>query len=123
MEPVERSRRIGEGLTDRGQEGRWHVADDFGDLARLAIVLGQEVFEPADSFLALARRGEHHGPGPAIQIDEDGDVVVPPLRSRLVKRHGLQIGKDRKSTRLNSSHYCASRMPSSACKNTEKTSV
>src|SRR3546814_1395726 len=24
---------------------------------------------------------------------------------------------DRKSTRLNSSHYCASRMPSSACKN------
>src|SRR3546814_10069875 len=25
---------------------------------------------------------------------------------------------DRKSTRLNSSHYCASRMPSSACKNT-----
>src|SRR3546814_6065725 len=24
--------------------------------------------------------------------------------------------KDRKSTRLNSSHYCASRMPSSACK-------
>src|SRR3546814_6091091 len=88
-------------------------SDLFGDLARLAIVLGQEVFEPADSFLALARRGEHHGPGPAIQIDEDGDVVVPPLRSRLVKRHGLQIGKvepfqrgsqDRKSTRLNSSH-------------------
>src|SRR3546814_8646004 len=25
--------------------------------------------------------------------------------------------KDRKSTRLNSSHLCASRMPSSACKN------
>src|SRR3546814_1740079 len=25
---------------------------------------------------------------------------------------------DRKSTRLNSSHYCASRMPSSACTNT-----
>src|SRR3546814_1163492 len=26
-------------------------------------------------------------------------------------------GLDRKSTRLNSSHYCASRIPSSACKN------
>src|SRR3546814_115107 len=29
---------------------------------------------------------------------------------------GLGGGGDRKSTRLNSSHYCASRMPSSACK-------
>src|SRR3546814_10622668 len=28
--------------------------------------------------------------------------------------------KDRKSTRLNSSHQCASRMPSSACKNNKK---
>src|SRR3546814_2497421 len=26
------------------------------------------------------------------------------------------VAQDRKSTRLNSSHYCASRMPSSACK-------
>src|SRR3546814_10315243 len=32
-------------------------------------------------------------------------------RSRV--RKGL--GEDRKSTRLNSSHYCASRMPTSAC--------
>src|SRR3546814_3123963 len=29
-----------------------------------------------------------------------------------------QLVLDRKSTRLNSSHYCASRMPSSACKKT-----
>src|SRR3546814_10456343 len=32
---------------------------------------------------------------------------------------GQEIGRcvaDRKSTRLNSSHYCATRMPSSACK-------
>src|SRR3546814_8384298 len=28
-----------------------------------------------------------------------------------------KITEDRKSTRLNSSHYCASRMPHSACKN------
>src|SRR3546814_3815662 len=28
---------------------------------------------------------------------------------------------DRKSTRLNSSHYCASRMPASACKKTHNT--
>src|SRR3546814_1062934 len=29
----------------------------------------------------------------------------------------VTVGGDRKSTRLNSSHYCAPRMPSSACKN------
>src|SRR3546814_5510417 len=34
------------------------------------------------------------------------------LHGRLV----AQRPRDRKSTRLNSSHYCASRMPSSACK-------
>src|SRR3546814_9274633 len=35
----------------------------------------------------------------------------------LVKYEGkLDDGTDRKSTRLNSSHYCASRMPSSAWK-------
>src|SRR3546814_9952339 len=34
-----------------------------------------------------------------------------------VSYHALNRGsRDRKSTRLNSSHYCASRMPSSACK-------
>src|SRR3546814_14376020 len=37
-------------------------------------------------------------------LDED-DVAELPLR---------EVGEDRKSTRLNSSHYCASRMPSSA---------
>src|SRR3546814_8003440 len=29
---------------------------------------------------------------------------------------GVEVAGDRKSTRLNSSHYCAARMPSSACK-------
>src|SRR3546814_4772112 len=30
------------------------------------------------------------------------------------QHHGVSLGADRKSTRLNSSHYCATRMPSSA---------
>src|SRR3546814_3061244 len=35
----------------------------------------------------------------------------------------LGVGEaDRQSTRLNSSHYCASRMPSSACKKKRKSS-
>src|SRR3546814_8517155 len=58
------------------------------------------------------------------QWDWDPKVVFKDMR--LVSRHGY-IGiwhghmerpqtraRDRKSTRLNSSHYCASRMPSSA---------
>src|SRR3546814_8324102 len=31
-------------------------------------------------------------------------------------REWREVRADRKSTRLNSSHYCATRMPSSACK-------
>src|SRR3546814_8658613 len=42
-----------------------------------------------------------------------------PVREDLI-HHSIQgmfyIRKDRKSTRLNSSHSCASRLPSSACK-------
>src|SRR3546814_7346906 len=35
---------------------------------------------------------------------------------KLASDLGVQLFEDRKSTRLNSSHSCASRMPSSACK-------
>src|SRR3546814_967594 len=44
-----------------------------------------------------------------------------PLR-RQVKEHDSLKAKDRKSTRLNSSHTCASRMPYYACKKTHITS-
>src|SRR3546814_14179929 len=37
-------------------------------------------------------------------------------RLGILNVHILDAGQDRKSTRLNSSHYCAPRMPSSACK-------
>src|SRR3546814_5348637 len=44
-----------------------------------------------------------------------------PLRCRdCVHRGYLLQRRDRKSTRLNSSHSCASRMPSSACKKKNK---
>src|SRR3546814_6356433 len=50
------------------------------------------------------RAAEHHRP-PA-----EAAVLL-----RLVDRaRGLGHARDRKSTRLNSSHYCATRMPSSA---------
>src|SRR3546814_3334592 len=39
------------------------------------------------------------------------------IRAQIAERGG---SVDRKSTRLNSSHYCAPRMPSSACKKKKK---
>src|SRR3546814_2166444 len=46
---------------------------------------------------------------------ENPAVPVEQIRARVVKRdrfEALRIEQDRKSTRLNSSHQCASRMPS-----------
>src|SRR3546814_3427916 len=53
-------------------------------------------------FMAAMRHGDEIG---------DGQMRAP------VRRVGRGRDGDRKSTRLNSSHLCASRMPSSACKN------
>src|SRR3546814_8744945 len=44
------------------------------------------------------------------------DLLVLPRSSMLRRIQNLAINVDRKSTRLNSSNSCASRMPSSACK-------
>src|SRR3546814_7812912 len=52
------------------------------------------------------RFDDHH------RVHADIGRRFPPI---LARRQG-----DRKSTRLNSSHYCASRMPSSACKKKDK---
>src|SRR3546814_5858171 len=55
--------------------------------------------------------------------DDSDDVVAGPGKSAYSQRLSLELAEmksellrvqDRKSTRLNSSHYCASRMPSSA---------
>src|SRR3546814_6798850 len=75
------------------------------------------------------RRGE---PAAHVVVDPDiaieGVEVVAELRHQLARRRGdvQRVGagvdaltpglQDRKSTSLNSSHSCASRMPSSACK-------
>src|SRR3546814_5942467 len=42
-------------------------------------------------------------------------------RRILFELENLRATIDRKSTRLNSSHYCAARMPSSACKQNNQT--
>src|SRR3546814_10772296 len=50
---------------------------------------------------------EHRG----LAVDGERTVVGS---DRLIPLAGAVVQQDRKSTRLNSSHYCASRMPSSA---------
>src|SRR3546814_5390808 len=77
-------------------------------------------------------------------MNDDGSMARLPELIPFARRHNLKIGTitgliqyrrrtersvervievplDRKSTRLNSSHYCAYRMPSSACKKKETT--
>src|SRR3546814_1235247 len=52
----------------------------------------------------------------AVVVPAHGDVFVA-ATGHGATRNGLPLRlRDRKSTRLNSSHQCASRMPSSACK-------
>src|SRR3546814_9145953 len=48
-------------------------------------------------------------------------MITIPNQSSVAKAYAEfdEAGRDRKSTRLNSSHSCASRMPSSACKKKE----
>src|SRR3546814_7502247 len=46
-------------------------------------------------------------------------AALAPLEISLVRLSGRSLaGRDRKSTRLNSSHSCATRMPSSSCNQT-----
>src|SRR3546814_5912210 len=51
-------------------------------------------------------RGQHYDPNTTVTRGEMATIVV--------RAHDLIAGSDRQSTRLNSSPYCASRMPSSA---------
>src|SRR3546814_9698604 len=77
------------------------------------------IFEQADDAGAADLLG--HGKARVAQMlreDARGADLLHPefgvLVEVLVKRVERRIVLDRKSTRLNSSHYCATRMPSSA---------
>src|SRR3546814_9657467 len=70
---------------------------------------------------ARAHEQDDHGD----QIDDDLVDAGDDALDLVHRREGLQDaeqkagGQERKNTRLNSSHKCASRMPSSACTNTK----
>src|SRR3546814_2833868 len=73
---------------------------------------------PIEDCLAVSGRnqlhtvigGIHHG----VRIDVAGSRAALPVERLIFPITTADARKDRKSTRLNSSHYCASRMPSSA---------
>src|SRR3546814_3266147 len=56
--------------------------------------------------------------GPHLPVFLDAQDIVDVEAGDGYEGRRLHLGRnrDRKSTRLHSSHYCASRMPSSACK-------
>src|SRR3546814_1673951 len=61
---------------------------------------------------------------PASEMEEDMlDLAAGVRRTSRLSCQILLTAEDRKSTRLNSSHYCASRMPSSACKKKRRTYI
>src|SRR3546814_1311392 len=60
------------------------------------------------------RHREDRGPGGKLTRDRTLALLFEQV-TRLEHRD-QDVAEDRKSTRLNSSPYCASRMPSSACK-------
>ena len=55
---------------------------------------------------------ELHGPG-EVEVLVDNEIAVQNL-TKMAQQKGYLSSSDRKSTRLNSSHRCTSRMPSSA---------
>src|SRR3546814_3342814 len=65
--------------------------------------------------LAVDLVGRFGGEFPRAFVDDwIGVAADEAMHFALLDRRLRQFGRDRKSTRLNSSHYCASRLPSSA---------
>src|SRR3546814_5401141 len=65
----------------------------------------------------LARGGKFHIAEGSDRFNRFVVVEFPTMEAAIACYESPEY-QDRKRTRLNSSHYCASRMPSSACKKT-----
>src|SRR3546814_1790307 len=88
----------------------------FGE-AELKDALGVLGFDrdPLVDLLAVVLAGElfEKGGGRELLFIADDDELVG-ARDGAERIDGLDLARDRKSTRLNSRHYCESRMPSAA---------
>src|SRR3546814_8693160 len=105
---------------DRARKPRGHIlrkAQRLADLAkRAAGAIMDDGGGNARAVAAIARIDIlHHLLAPLVlEIDVDVGRLAAILGHEAREEHVKLQGVDRKSTRLNSSHYCASRMPSSA---------
>src|SRR3546814_6356139 len=78
----------------------------------------------ADNEKRILAAAQSHFPGEVVEIttnpdDQSFGIFVGAEREHCYRAH--ETPTDRKSTRLNSSHYCAYRMPPSACKKKKQT--
>src|SRR3546814_10158016 len=110
-ERQDRCRRYAGDPRCRAQAGRPCGAQKLLNLSR----------EAPDLAVVQARR-QHQGlilaEGPTVGLLSSQISLIAPFNLHFPGDRRLEGRKlrDRKSTRLNYSHYCASRMPSSACK-------
>ena len=91
MKPVDCHRGRLELLFDGGEERRRHVANYLDDVFRTAFMGFNERAELSQAFLALTWSREDHGPVGTIQVNEDGDVIVPTLGRGLIQTDGLDV--------------------------------
>src|SRR3546814_14157357 len=78
----------------------------------LSSVVGLRTQVPGDAFTASVLGTERSGNG--VVVREDGIILTIGYLVTEAETTWITDNRDRKSTRLNSSHSCASRMPSSA---------
>src|SRR3546814_136864 len=90
-------------LVKQGFRGRIHCT--HGSVALCGLLLPDSGYLQEEDAKYAARKGysKHKEPRPLYTEDD--------ARRSLKQLKGHDYGRDRKSTRLNSSHYCASRMP------------
>src|SRR3546814_3162705 len=100
------------------------ISDWSSDVCSSDLVRGRALPEVADGQKPVQRRilyamqamGLGSGAKPVKSARVVGDVLGKYHPHGDQAAYDAMVRIDRKSTRLNSSHYCASRMPSSACK-------
>src|SRR3546814_2050628 len=87
------------------------IADEFlAFIEDAELVIHNAAFDVGFLDHELSRLGDHYG-----RI-RDRAQVLDSLEMARQRYPGQRNSLERKSTRLNSSHQCASRMPTSACK-------
>ena len=123
--PAENVHLLDEGVLLRRKEdgGLGYSLDDLGYLAQLSITYGglRDVdVQPGETVLVAPATGSFGGSAVHVALAMGANVVAMGRNEEVLRelegvaKRSYPMGRDRKSTRLNSSHTRSSRMPSSA---------